>query len=368
MVSKVSFSPKLTEVYKTLSHYIVYGGRGMPPHYPISVIKTNWYYSQFWAKELYRVFKKLEKRGIKKEKFAELFWGPSAISHWFYIANPVPFKDLTPKECEEFLEKTVEILSRQRKNDVFCRDQRNILLSQNEVKDLLKDKKFLEIKDSSLKTTLSQLSILLWQYCIFIQGGHRAYSQEFHGPYSLDNGRSLFVREYFNLQPDSVWGFTSNFPARKIRFLEIYRNARIKINMFNLFEISDSSNPYPEEVFFQADSKILEDRKAIEGFFNLCSESLETGAGEVRNFQEEDWVRKIIDMRYLWLKPIKEILGEDWRPSEKTFDVARRTNEAERAAGLWVKNMKAAVMGLPENEAIEKITRMFLDNIYQTKR
>jgi len=109
----------------------------MPPHYPISVVKTNWYYSQFWAKELYNTFKKLEKAGIEKEKIAELFWGPSAISHWFYIANPIPFKDLTPKESEDFLEETIEIISHQRRNDVFCRDQKNILLSPDEVKDLV---------------------------------------------------------------------------------------------------------------------------------------------------------------------------------------------------------------------------------------
>ncbi len=366
MVKKVKYSKKLVEAYKTLTNFIVRGGRGMPPHWPISIIETNWYYSQFLAKELYTTICGLQKRGILDKEMAKLFWGPSTLSHWFYIANPVSFKNMTPGESEEFLEKTVSLLSIQRRGDIFCRDWRNELLSGREVKKLISQANFIEGDVSGVAKILAKINIALWHYCILIQIGHRTYSQEFHGPYKIGNGEILFVRDYFNLKPKEIWKFTSSLPFTKLRFLEVYKSVDIKIDMFNHFE---TSRPLLQNLrnlsILVDDSQYLKTKQDIQSLFKNCGGVLEKGNKVVKNFSKRDWIEKIVEMRFLWLKPEKEILEKDWRPPKEAYKIVNKAKDAERATMDWAQNMRAAVTQLPPNKAIERITQMFLDNVYQ---
>lgn len=366
MVKKAPYSKKLVEAYKTLASFIVRGGKGMPPHWPISIIETNWYYSQFFAKELYSTITDLEKRGISDKEMAELFWGPSTLSHWFYIANPVSFKDMTPKESEEFLEKTIDLLSIQRRGDIFCQNWRNKLLSDEKVKKLISQANFIEVDVPEIAKILAKINITLWHYCILIQIGHRSYSQEFHGPYNIGNGEILFVRDYFNLKPKEIWKFTSTLPFTKLRFLEVYKGVDIKIDMFNHFEVVGSLPQNLRKLSILVDdSKPLKSRLGVQNLFKDCDGVLEKGNKSVKNFSKKDWVEKIIKMRFFWLKPEKEILGKDWKPPKKVIRLVDRTKQAETATMNWVQNMRAAVSQLSPNKATERITGMFLNNVYQ---
>ena len=150
MEQKAKYSEKVTEAYNTLAKFVVFGARGQPPLWPFSIIETNWYYSHFFPREIYQTITGLRKKGIGGSRIAELCWGPSAISHWFYIVEPAfgvprlnPFKGLKKQEGIKFIEDTVDILSLQRKGDRFCRDGKNILLSDDEVKQLLDGPTFL---------------------------------------------------------------------------------------------------------------------------------------------------------------------------------------------------------------------------------
>lgn len=365
MAKKESYSKKIIEAYKILNSFIVRGGRGMPPRWPISIIETNWYHSQFWAKELYSTIQSLEKR-VSDKKIAKLLWGPSTLSHWFYIANPVSFEGLTPKESEEFLEKTINFLSLQRQGDIFCRDWTNRLLTKVEVKKLISVAKFI---NGDVATILAKINVMLWHYCILIQVGHRSYSQEFHGPYDIGNGENLFIRDYFNLRSKEVWKFTGQLPFNRLRFFEVYQGVQIKIDMFNHFEFSapPSQNLRGLSVLVD-DSKYLGTRKEVGNLFNTCEGILEKGNKTIKDFSKKDWIKKIIEMRHLWLKPRKEILGKDWRPNQALYDLTKKTDKAEKASMKWFENMRAAVTQLPPNQAEEKMTQMFLENIYQIKR
>lgn len=360
------------EAYKTLAKFVIYGARGQPPLWPFSIVETNWYYAKFFPNEIYHTIKKLEKKGISNEKIAELCWGPSAITHWFYIIEPTlgnpalnPFEALSKKEGIEFIEKIASLLSYQRKGDIFCRDMKNILLSQDEAREVLEGKKFIEVKDNpNLIKSLRGLTMSLWHYAILIQVGHRAYSQEFHGPYPLERNKSLLIKDFFNLKPmgnmDSpVWHFSLKMPYDRIQVLEIYENAQVQIDMFNHYNVAGNLVKF---YVSDGDSSIPKDK--INSLANTCSQVVSEGNKTIRKFSKSDWVKQIIDLRYLWLKPHKDLLGEEWRPPQNIYKLVNKTDEAQHVATQFEKNIVSLVRGIPPEKVIEKIAEMFVEKIY----
>lgn len=363
---------KVLEVYRTLAKFVVYGARGEPPLWPFSIIETNWYYTKFFPKEIYYTIKALEEKGISDKKIAELCWGPSAITHWFYIIEPTigdstlnPFEGLSKEEGIDFIEKIVDILSHQRKGDVFCQDMKNILLSDNEVNQLVKDKEFIETKDNSeIEKALRGLTMSLWHYTILVQAGHRAYSQEFHGHYLVEKKKLLLIKDFFNLKPgkdaDSpIWNFSLKLPYDKIRVLEVYENAEIQIDMFNHYNVSG------DLVRFRVIAEDLNlTEEEIKTLSNICANVVSEGSRTIRDFSKSDWVKKIIELRYLWLKPHKDILGEDWSPPMNVYYLANKTDEASRVAEQFEKNLISLIKGLSPDEIVEKVAQVFVDIIY----
>lgn len=363
------------EAYKTLAKFVIYGARGQPPLWPFSIIETNWYYGKFFPNEIYHTIRALEEKGINIEKIAELCWGPSTVTHWFYIVEPVlgdpalnPFEGLTKEEGIEFMEKTVEILSKQRKGDVFCRDMKNIFLSEEEVRRLLEGKEFFEARDNlEITKALNVLTLTLWHYTILVQGGHRAYSQEFHGPYPLEGNRSLLIKDFFNLTPGKdvdapVWDFTLRMPYDKITVLEIYEDAQIQIDMFNHYNVA--GDLVKSCVFAGGSSLSGEEMKSLS---KACTDILSEGNKVIEKFSKSDWVKKIINLRHLWLKPHKDILGKDWEPSKNIYNLANKTDEAEKVAERFEKNIVRLVQGLSPEDAVKKIAEVFVEKIYQRR-
>lgn len=368
----MSNKENILRAYKTLAKFVVFGARGQPPIWPFSIIETNWYYTKFFPYEIYHTIKELEEKGIDIKRISKLCWGPSAISHWFYIVEPTlgdpklnPFEGLTKKEGREFIEKTIELLTYQRKGDNFCRDMKNIILSQNEVDKIYKEKEFLKVNnDSEIKKILHNLTTILWHYTILIQAGHRAYSQEFHGPYDIGKGKSLVVKEFFNLKPgvsanDIIWRFSSKIPYEEIKIFEIYKNSKIEIDMFNHYKISG------EMVNFciTGDSNTLS-KKELKTLLKICTNVISEGNKTIKNFSSSDWVEKIINLRYLWLKPHKDILGKDWKPPRNIFNLTKKINEAKKVGEQFEKNIIPLVSGLSPNEVVDKIAQLFVNKIF----
>lgn len=379
MAPKVSYSKKVVEAYQAVSHFIISGAKGMPPQWPFSIIETNWYHAKFFPKEIFTTIKELEKKGFDDPQIAKLFWGPSAVTHWLYVAEHglgAPemerFKGLAVEQGVEFLEKTIDLFSLQRRGDPFCRDWKNLVLSQREVKQTVDSAKFIDLSVGNRKSakTLSMINTILWQYCILIQVGHRSYSQEFHGPYPLKNGEVLFVRDYFNLKPTEVWEFTSSLPFNKLRIVEVYKNAKIRIDLFNHFEITPPPIKSLKRFSVQVDNeRYLESVKEIQDLFENCNTMIEKGNNFVKDFAKKDWVRKVVEMRYLWLKLTKEVLGKDWRPPTEVYTLAEKIAEAEKATIEWGGRMREiSAAKISDSKKEDKITQMFLDVVYQVQR
>jgi hypothetical protein len=198
-----------------------------------------------------------------------------------------------------------------------------------------------------------------------IQTGHRAYSQEYHGPYPIEEDKLLFIKDYFNLKPgenagEPVWNFSLKIPYDKITVFEVYKNAKIQIDMFNHYNVSGD---LIEFCIFANGSALS--GKEVDDLSKICIEILSEGNRMIRNFSKSDWVEKIIKLRYLWLKPHKDILGLDWHPPKDVYYLANKTNEAARVAKQFEKNLISLIRGLPLDQIIEKVAQVFVERIYR---
>jgi len=370
-------SPKnsILEAYKTLAKFVVLGAQGQPPLWPFSIIETNYYYARFFVSDLFQTLSSLERKGMKIDEIAKLCWGPSAISHWFYFIEPAfgdadiyPFNSLTRAESATIFEKTIELLSRQRAGDIFCRDNKNLILSDSEVNDVYGGGKFFTAdKDPAIMQTIRQLSLTIWHATILLQAGHRAYSHEFHGPYMTDRG-VMIVKDFFNLKPgddigESAWRFTSNFPYNELRIVEIYpADTNVVIDMFNHYEINKPPIAVATSI---PGNGFISSQKEVNELFNQSQRLIKEGNNEISGYSKADWVKKIIQLRYLWLKPHKDILGEDWRPPEKVYQLIEDVANAERVGKEFENNIIAiAKKGLRPDELADSVAQIFTDIIF----
>ena len=378
MAQEASYSKKVVKACETIADHVVSDigphGRGSPPLWPISIIEVNWYLSRFLPREIHRIFKGLEDQGMSLEEIARLFWGPSGITHLLYCAD-FGFEGLTPQESGEFIDRLVDIISCQRIGDPFCENWKNIVWSDDKVEETLATCRFFDAQGpdrKQLRATVAKLNTTLWHYCIFIQIGHRAYSHEFHGPYPLGGGESLLVREYYNLKPVEVWKFSSKMPFDRVTTLEVYRNIEIQVDAFGHLKLSDSSpGNFPDNLQrfgMRIEGQNLERIEELEALSAKCLGVLVTANSSVRSLAEEEkkqfWVKKLLDMRCFGLKPQKEILEEDWAPSNHVLGLVERTGDAERATGEYMKEMIGNVVGVASEEAKKRVTEMFLTTVF----
>jgi len=368
------------EAYRTLAKFVPKEARDQPPRWPFSVIERHWYLAHFFPKEVYTTIKALKAKGISMKKIAKLCWGPSAVSHWLFIpGSPLSFsiiddptlntfEGLTKEESIEFVEMTIELLLHQRKGDPFCRDGRNVLLSEQDVRSLV-NRSFIKAAKIPLTRALRNLTATLWQYTVLIQVGEHTYSHEFHGLYPIEEGRSLFVKDFFNLAPgkdvdEPVWDFSLEIPYSEITILEIYEDLKKQyIDMFNHYDVRGELVEY----CVLADGSELSEREIIR-LSEICFMVFRKAIKAARTLSKSDWVKKLIDLRYLWLRPHKEILGIDWHPPENIYYLTERTEEAAHVAERFEKNrlekVSSLVKTLPPDEIVNRLTHLFMRKIY----
>jgi hypothetical protein len=378
---KGMYSEDIVNAYRAISEWI-YRGIGKPPRggapkWPLELVQWVYYQSRFFPRECYCTIERLKKeKGLTSKEIARLLRYPSSICHWLYhpeahfgVKEEYWAKGLSREQGIDYIEEIIRMITSLRKGDPFCRDFRNILFNENEVNELLSSQEFIRASETpNISEVLSKLNVVLWHYCILLQGGLRVYSQEFHGPYRLSENETLFVKEYTRLKPVEVWGFASEFPCNEIIIYEVYKDMEIKIDILGHYWTSGHPSKRLTKVAISVNGRNMVDVAEVLDLYERCYEAFKKGTAHIKNYRREDWVRKWIELGYFWLKPLKDYLREDWRPPKEIIDVAVDAKEAEKARKLTQQHYKLiinAIMNLPKSEAIEEIARMHVKTIYQ---
>jgi len=334
MERKERLSWKVREVLRMAVRHIATsaprpGTPPAPPMWPLPVLLINRLHTMFFVQEIHSVLERLWDKG--PEKLGKLLWGPSAIAHWSYFAQLTPFIDMGREQLIEFFERTADLLLALRREDPFCKEERNVIWDESKLEEV-KGLEFVKPSPEE-KRLLSTINVSLWQYARILQCNHHVYSHEFHGPYDLGDS-ILLVREYFDLKPVQVWEEVKGFPYEKLLILETYRKGfDLRIDTFNHLY---SDEPLPNNL---TSFLILVDGKEFAGrdkddFLTELNQALNNSFSElsshISSFSPRDWFEKIIWMRHYYLRKAKELLSEDWKPTSEELKLAEQDPEEMR--------------------------------------
>ncbi|MFW5846832.1 MAG: hypothetical protein ACOCUU_01610 [Nanoarchaeota archaeon] len=267
---------------------------------------------KFWIKRFLKVIRELKNKGISYEKIAKKIKYPSYLTRAI-IPNPtLKFLGVSKEEIKEKDEFISEIIFELYKDISLCKENKNILWDENQIKENFSLDKLIQL-DKPPNGYLRTITEFLYFYS-------DNFGHEFHGPYTLSNGKKLLVREWHNLNAP-YYNFSKNFTPNEFKIYELYnKSSIIEIDISNRLNIE---NEKLEGFYFEVNNRILnkeETESLSEYFINKCKEATK----EVLSLNKKELFKKVCLMQFYMLKPLVNILKRNWKPNE---DCSKRIDE-----------------------------------------
>ncbi len=350
------YSQRIEKVCRRLAeHFIEVKDSGIPS-WPFSFAEREIFLSNFFPRELYWTLKKLEKKGLSSSEIAKLFKNPSRITHFFYTII-IPRNNLSKEQNIELIEKLCDFIEFFKKEDPFCEERKNILLSKKQIENYAPFLK--KIEDEETRKTIGEINALLFQYKELIFAGIPVYGHEFHGPYKI-NEELMIIQDHYELKPTEIWPSTEKFPFNKIRIIETFKKGEIKIDFFSHLETSFSIPKALSKYCILADGKSL-DISYLKELKEILIKIISAITQEAIPLNKEDWISKSSDLWGFYLKPCKDILKENWKIK---IDINKIKAKIKIETKQFLKGRKM-MMDAPDEEAKNRLVRLFLKNVYK---
>lgn len=296
-----------------------------------NILEARWYSHATFPKSLLKMCLKLEEKGYSDEAIAKTLGGPSKVCLFLFWIDGKKTLEMPKEDMAKLTIKLIKYISCHRQGDIWCRDGRNHILTDEHLDKIINDFRGFDLsKESSseLRRTVAKINGTLWLYTELLYFACHAWGHESHGPYEIGGDRYLVVREYYDLRP-SFWGFAEHLVSDKVTTLEIYdKKADIAFDMFS----RTRSKGTPLKHLLRYDIKIGGlDGKSIETIEEL--KRLETNiiattniAAEFENkLEKKNLIKKFNEATY-WtgIKPLTDILEEKWEPPQEIYDMIER--------------------------------------------
>ncbi|MEK6899020.1 MAG: hypothetical protein AABW79_02900 [Nanoarchaeota archaeon] len=302
--------------------------KGMDPKtfWPLNGGQIDSYFDVIEAIDMYNLLTGLVKT-TPVDKIAKIMPAPDIIRLFLEhnaiiglkVATKLGLLNLSENQRIDYLELLLDIISKKVKNNIFCLDEKNIILSEKEIEiktaspdwDIADKNEQREI--ASLIVHANNLCYTLY-YDIFMAGGFYI-----HGPYQTFNyfGRNtiLLIREYHNLRPRELWP-DLEISFSKIRIEGIYENLDIKINFANhpMSKSSIGDKLIAYRVY-------IDDKKATNAEIKkLLPELIQTSTKQSKKINlldDLDKVRKGAEIAYYLFRNLRKSQGRDWKPPKE---------------------------------------------------
>jgi len=373
MAQKVPYSKKIDNFCSAYATYVLKAfGKSQPLIWPIPMNETYWYICKYFLRELYKDIKRLKDKDVAIERIEELFVAPTRISMFLAMIYGMSFSDLKIKEKVELTELLLDLLPRYRREDLFCENGSNIIWTKQQASKELKKCKMINLDENKnagqLAKILGKINATLWLYCEFIHGAFHSYGYEFHGPYSLNNKEKLLiVREYYDIKPSLVWPFASRLPFDKVTTFEVYKDCKINFDLFGHLETTVSLPQHLQSFHIKTSSEGIESEvnnlSGLDSILSNCAETLNEALKFTSNFNKYDWAKKIVEMHYHYLVPHKDLLKQDWKPSDSIYLAINKGSDEIEMANTFKSFEK--IWGMSKKESFNLIKDFLLNSIYK---
>lgn len=320
MEKKVRFmNSKLDEFLESFNKSILfvtkgsYGGKWPMPHF--TSVDVGMAIDNYWCDFFLDIIKKLKVRELNTKEIANKIAHPSTFSRAFYANLQLKVKNYPPEKITEMNEFVAELLYYCYKNDIFCTNWTNILWDKEQIKTNFRPEKIIRVKDIADKKPIICYNGYLRAITEMLFFYWDNFGHEIHGPYKLDSGEILLIREWHDLRPE-YFEFSKNFPYDHIRIYEIYSpETKIKIDISNRCYINLRTDECLLGFYFECASRALDLAETVSAFENIKNTCAQ-GVAELTSLRSEQILEKAAHMHFYLFKPLTDMLGISWKPSE----------------------------------------------------
>jgi len=296
------------------------------PYPVLSPLESNIGIPRTLFPALLDTIRKLEARGHSEEAIARLFHAPSRISRITYLSYLSYLSPLTVDERVELFGKLILYISHLR-DDVFCSGGKNVLLDGDGVTALTAKTPMVDIagRDDAdgLRTLVNRIAALLWLYSEMLYFYYHQIGHEQHGPYALEGGRVLIVKDFYDMKP-GFWEFSGAFPVERLTLLSVYPDTEISFDYSNRMKTTEALGLGLERYSIHGlDLPAQDDIESLQSLYSRMQEAMDQAITHVQGLDADTLAIKFGEMMFYSIKPLRDELGEDWRPPPQFYEDVR---------------------------------------------
>jgi len=320
--------------------------------WPLRVEEIAAYFTDLEAEDLHKKMNLFQEKGVSLQEAAKLFHTPSFIREILPdLIIGSKFTKLSREDRIKLPERFFDLLEEMHSGDIFCDNGKNLILSKEEVSDLVNSTlwiKQVELKDAQKIHRLSSSLLSLMWTLYFYPWPNMGF--EIHGPYDvsdiLEKDYVLLIRDFFNPRPVDLWPQLDEFSVSQVKLLTLYQDIDINIDIFDHMTHNASLASSTRGFVIYLNGDIFDNLRELDNLNQQILSKSSVISEVVEGMTKEEKVLKFIDIRYYGLRKLRGYFGEDWHRPLKVKERVKR----------W------GLIEVPKEElgpSIEELRRMF---------
>ncbi|HLZ60598.1 MAG TPA: hypothetical protein VKR06_26940 [Ktedonosporobacter sp.] len=257
-------------------------------------------------------------------QIAQLFGYPTRLwrmSH--HLLTGMRLRSMPLETLQESILTVLDLISHLKYGDPYCSNGANIIWSPTRVSDESQTLRPVE-GAAAMARTIHQLAAVLWAYTECLYFVAHELSVEIHGPYTLSDGKSLLVRDFFDLRPQALWpGLDCLLTVDTVRILTTYQRFDAHLDVYNNLRL-DSHLRLTDELRFS--SVLIDGEPAdlprIQQLIAEASSAIRTISDLVNGWSLAEIAQQYI-LLFWWRKAVlRAVQSQDWRPAPEILERA----------------------------------------------
>ncbi len=218
----------------------------------------------------------------------------------------------------------LEVASRTKAGPLYNDDGYNIVLADSEAYELSKRLESFDpfTADGTYGSSVLRLAGLLWSYTELLYFVAHEVGVELHGLYPVSDGKRIFVRDFFNLQPVELWPGFDLATVGGVRIVTSHSDdLDVEFDIYN--------NHYPRSragfrtsliraAVIDAEGDIL-DLEQVRTLTTELADRSRSIHDSIESLSEIEQAKKYVEIFWLRKRPFADVLGMDWRPPKAVF-------------------------------------------------
>jgi len=291
---------------------------------PFNLERLTPYYYDLLIRKVFQAIKKAAALGYTPEEVSNALPGPANIRTELNVLLDYLHLIKLDKGDKSFLIRYFyKMLRLFNSKDPFCRRGKNLWLSPQEVKKLLKTAPWQKVASDIPLPDLRKLNVGVGSllYALFTDVFPSAAS-EFHGPYDASEmfgkGSAMLIDDFFDLKPIALWPQVKTFKHQSLKVLSIYKGGKFFIDYYgNLTQKSDSRSRTHFALFL--DNSPWGDLEKIGKLAFYFGNRAVREYEKFKKLEPEEVKKKFIEIHSYQYKGLFDLVKMDWRPSEEMY-------------------------------------------------